>query len=84
MTTTTLSAQLSAAGAGLDSAVLPHFLALEAGLTPVAVNLGVDQQIWLVVHADLRGSRRVRVVADHVATTIAAQGRRLQWGEREG
>ncbi|MGQ3673263.1 LysR family transcriptional regulator [Xanthobacter sp. TB0136] len=65
--TSTLSAQLSAAQAGIGLAVVPHFLARRAGLACVAEDLGVDQQIWLVIHADLAHSRRIRVVADYLA-----------------
>ncbi len=70
LTTTTLSAQLQAASAGLGLAVLPHFLARDAGLRRLPVELGVDQAIWLVIHSDLAQSRRVRAVADHLATVI--------------
>jgi len=66
VTTTTLKAQLCAAKAGLGLAILPHFLAVDAGLLRLPVELGVDQSIWLVVHGDLTASRRVRVVADHL------------------
>lgn len=62
----TLSAQLAAARAGLGLAVLPHFLARQAGLICLLPELGADQPIWLVIHSDLAHSRRVRVVADHL------------------
>ncbi len=77
LTTTTLAAQLSAAKAGLGLAPLPHFLAREAGLIQLPVTLAIDQPIWLVIHADLVASRRVRVVADHLAMVIAEQRTRL-------
>ncbi|WP_282610745.1 LysR family transcriptional regulator [Pelagibius sp. Alg239-R121] len=70
ITTTTLSAQLSATAAGLGLAILPHFLARRSGLIQLPIDLGVDQSIWLVIHADLAQSRRVRVVADHLAEVI--------------
>ena len=70
VTTTTLSAQLHAASAGLGLAILPHFLAREAKLVQLPQELGVDQSIWLVIHADLSQSRRVRVVADHLTEVI--------------
>ncbi|MHB0775620.1 LysR family transcriptional regulator [Halomonas sp. WWR20] len=66
LTTRTLSAQLAAARAGLGLAVLPHFLARQAGLVCIAEELGADQPIWLAMHSDLVHSRRVRVVADHL------------------
>lgn len=66
--TNTLSAQFSATVAGLGLAVLPHYLARQAGLVCLLPKLGVDQQIWLVIHSDLAHSRRVRAVADHLIT----------------
>ncbi|GLR10664.1 LysR family transcriptional regulator [Mixta theicola] len=69
--TNTLSAQLSAAVAGMGLAVLPHFLAQQAGLHCLLAELGVEQPIWLVMHADLAHSRRVRVVADHLIQLFA-------------
>ncbi len=76
--TSTLAAQLSAARAGLGLAVLPHFLARDAGLQQVPVELGVDQDIWLVMHSDLMASQRVRVVADHLVSVIEAHGAQLR------
>ncbi|MBL8357668.1 MAG: LysR family transcriptional regulator [Delftia acidovorans] len=70
--TNTLSAQLAAAQAGLGLAVLPHFLARQAGLVCVAQQLGADQPIWLAMHADLAHSRRVRAVADHLIELFEA------------
>ncbi|MBO9356058.1 LysR family transcriptional regulator [Bordetella petrii] len=64
--THTLSAQLSAASAGLGLAVLPHYLARQVGLVCLLPELGADQPIWLVLHTDLAHSRRVRAVADHL------------------
>ncbi|MBM1814174.1 LysR family transcriptional regulator [Sulfitobacter pseudonitzschiae] len=76
--TSTLASQLSAARAGLGLAVLPHFLAQEAGLERLPVELGVDQDIWLVMHSDLMASQRVRVVADHLVGVIDAHAARLR------
>ncbi|MDE7525616.1 LysR substrate-binding domain-containing protein [Aeromonas salmonicida] len=64
--TNTLSAQLTAATAGLGLAVLPHYLAKKTDLVCLLPELGVDQPIWLVIHTDLAHSRRVRAVADHL------------------
>ncbi|MCC4287953.1 hypothetical protein LL250_09370, partial [Halomonas meridiana] len=44
----------------LGIAVLPHFLAQEAGLVCIASDLGVDQPIYLVIQTDLTQSRRTR------------------------
>ncbi len=78
LVTSTLASQLSAAQAGLGLAVLPHFLAQDAGLKRVPVELGVDQDIWLVMHSDLIASQRVRVVADHLVGVIEAHGAQLR------
>ena len=64
--TNTLSAQLSATIAGLGLAVLPHYLARQAGLVCLLPEIGADQPIWLVLQSDLAHSRRVRAVADHL------------------
>ena len=76
--TNTLSAQLSAVVAGMGLAVLPHFLARQAGLQCLQNDLGVEQPIWLVLHSDLAHSRRVRVVADHLIALFAAQAAALK------
>lgn len=77
LVTTTLSAQVAAATAGLGLAILPHFLGLEAGLKRLPMELGLDQPIWLAVHSDLAASQRVRVVADHLVETIRRSNDRL-------
>lgn len=71
--TNTLSAQLAAATAGMGLAVLPHFLARQAGLVCLMTGLGVEQPIWLAMQADLAHSRRVRVVANHLIDLFSAQ-----------
>jgi DNA-binding transcriptional LysR family regulator len=68
-----VSAQLAAASAGLGAAVLPHFLARRQGLVRLEGDLGIDQDIWLAIHADLAHSRRVRAVADFAFETIRAE-----------
>lgn len=75
--TSTLSAQLSAAKAGLGLAILPHFLARESDLQQLPMELGLDQPIWLVIHSDLSASQRVRVVADQLAEIIQRNHVRL-------
>lgn len=80
LTTTSLASQLSATLAGLGLAVLPHFLARPAGLECVAGELGIDQPIWLVIHSDLIGSRRVRIVADYLSDLIADHRTELRGG----
>lgn len=79
--TTTLSAQLAAAKANLGLAILPHFMAQEASLRRLPIELGVDQPIWLVVHSDLSASQRIRVVVDHLVETVKHNRHKLM-GER--
>lgn len=78
--TTSLSAQVKAAVAGLGLAIIPHFLGQEAGLQLLPREIGVDQPIWLVIHNDLTASQRVRVVADHLVETIRRNDDRLRTG----
>lgn len=73
----TLPVQFSAAKAGIGLAILPHFLAQEAGLQRLPMKLGLDQPIWLVVHSDLSASQRIRVVADHLIETIKRNDHKL-------
>lgn len=74
LTVSSLSAHLAAARAGLGLTVLPCFLTsneptLIQVLPPSEV---LVEDLWLVTHADLAHSARVRTVADFVATTIAS------------
>lgn len=71
--TNALSSQVAAACAGLGLAVLPHLLARPAGLVCLQSELGIDQPIWLAIHADLAHSRRVRAVADHLIALFEQQ-----------
>lgn len=70
LATTTMTAQLHAAVAGLGLAVLPHFLARRHDLICLQDDLGIDQDIWMAVHSDLAQSRRVRVVIDFLTELI--------------
>ncbi|MEM1078835.1 MAG: LysR family transcriptional regulator [Pseudomonadota bacterium] len=70
LATTSLMTQLTACASGLGLAVLPHFMARARGLVCVQAELGVDQPIWLVTHADLAQSRRVQAVAEFLRDLI--------------
>ncbi|PKP97720.1 MAG: LysR family transcriptional regulator [Alphaproteobacteria bacterium HGW-Alphaproteobacteria-13] len=72
LATTTLTAQLHAAMAGLGLAVLPHFLARPNDLICLQDDLGINQDIWMAVHSDLAQSRRVRVVIDFLTELIGS------------
>ncbi|QUS55900.1 LysR family transcriptional regulator [Pseudovibrio brasiliensis] len=68
--TSSLATQVAATQAGLGLAVLPHFLASDAGLVCVNADIGVEQPIYLVMHSDLAHSPRMRVMADFLADLI--------------
>ncbi len=71
----TLVAQVSAVSAGLGLGVLPHFMARASGLQCLQPEIGADQTLWLVMHSDLAGSRRVRVLADHLIRSLCGPSR---------
>lgn len=77
----TLVAQVSAVSAGLGLGVLPHFMARASGLQCLQPEIGADQTLWLVMHSDLAGSRRVRVLADHLIALFADHQDRLAMPE---
>ncbi|KOC89465.1 LysR family transcriptional regulator [Winslowiella iniecta] len=75
--TTTLSAQIAAATAGVGLAMVPHFIARQAGLICLRAEPGADQPLWLAIHSDLSHSRRVRAVADHLIALFASRRNEL-------
>lgn len=62
---------------GIGVCVLPYFLAHPAGLNLIANALTdgskMRRDIYIVVHADLAASRRVRRVADCLADALMAR-----------
>lgn len=78
LTTTSLSTQIAAAAGGLGLAVIPHFLAVNAGLVCVESDIGVDQPIFLVIQSDLTQSRRTRALADFLSDLILDNKDRLR------
>ncbi|OKL42391.1 LysR family transcriptional regulator [Pseudovibrio exalbescens] len=72
-----VASHIAAAKAGLGLAVLPHFLASGAGLHCVNSNIELSQPIYLVLHADLAQTPRVRATADFLAFLIEEQRDRL-------
>ena len=82
LTLNTLTAQVQAVRDGLGVAVLPHFLAREAGLRLLAARLPdgapMARPILLATHAELAASRRVRVVAAALADRIIVQRHDLE------
>ena len=77
VTTTSLTTQIAATKAGLGLAVLPHFLAFDAGLACLEADVGIDQAIYLVIQSDLAESPRIRIVADFLREIAHAQRIRL-------
>ncbi len=75
--TTSLATQVEAAKGGVGVALLPHFLARDAGLVCLDSDLGVDQTIYLVIQSDLAQSRRTRAVADFLKELVLANRDRL-------
>lgn len=76
--TSSLPAQIAAVRAGLGLAVIPDFLTLNDNLIRVIPN---DQMfsadVWLVTHADLAGSARVRAVADFLSEKVVQSNSEL-------
>ncbi len=67
------TAQIGAIRAGLGIGVCQAPLAARSPkLVRVLPKLGVELPAWVVTHEDLRASRRVSVVFDHLAKSLAA------------
>jgi DNA-binding transcriptional LysR family regulator len=78
LTASTLRAQIAAVRAGLGLAVLPDFLATDPDFVRVlAPDEVFSDGVWLVMHADLAASNRVRAVADFLAEAVAQASGRL-------
>ena len=77
LTVNTPDGQVAAVAQGLGVCVLPHFLARAADLTLIADTLPdgsrMTRDVFLVTHADLAASRRVRRVADCLADALVAR-----------
>ncbi|MDN3558128.1 LysR family transcriptional regulator [Halomonas maura] len=81
LTTTSLHTQVVAAEAGLGLAVLPHLLARDTGLVCLEADLGVAQDIYLVIQTDLSRAPRVRALADFLSELVIEQ---REWLEAPG
>lgn len=62
--TTSVSAAMVAARAGLGVAMLPHLLTAGSGLLAIPELGETSREIWLALHPDLAKAPRVRAVAD--------------------
>ena len=73
-----LRAQVEAARAGLGLAVLPCVIGdADPGLRRLVAAPVVTRELWLLVHAELRASQRVRAVLDWLAAITAADAAAL-------
>ena len=63
-------AQLAAIRAGLGIGICQSKLGEASGLVPVLPGLIPPMECWVVMHEDLRGLRRVRVVFDHLVRAL--------------
>lgn len=73
-------AQGAAVRAGLGVGCIQHALARRYGLVPVLANVfHFELEIWVAMHENLKGSRRMRLMFDHLVeglSTYVAEGRR--------
>ncbi|WP_372023225.1 LysR family transcriptional regulator (plasmid) [Tistrella mobilis] len=71
LVTSSLPAQIAAVRAGLGLAVIPDFLAAPEDFVPVIPSDRLfSNDVWLVTHADLVASARVRAVGDFLADQV--------------
>jgi DNA-binding transcriptional LysR family regulator len=73
-------AQIAAIRAGLGVGTCQHILATRYGLVPVLSNaFGFELEVWIAMHENLRGHRRMRLMFDHLVAGFQgylAEGRR--------
>ncbi|MGY2680829.1 DNA-binding transcriptional LysR family regulator [Pseudomonas tolaasii] len=73
LVTSSLPAQIAAVRAGLGLAVIPDFLAVGDDFVRVIPSDQVfSNELWLVIHADLVASARIRVVGDFLADQVVS------------
>jgi DNA-binding transcriptional LysR family regulator len=72
-------AQVAAVRAGLGIGAVQNAVARRAGLVPVLANaFHFELEIWIAMHENLKGSRRMRLMFDHLVegmTAFVAEGR---------
>ncbi|MEW5423782.1 LysR family transcriptional regulator [Amorphus sp. 3PC139-8] len=75
LTSSNLIAQMRATQAGAGLCILPDFMAREDPdlIQVLPSEIGLTRTFWLIVHADLRDTARVRAVGDFIADQIAAE-----------
>lgn len=74
LTSSNLVAQFNACRAGAGLCILPEFMANQVdGLVRVlAGEIALTRTFWLILHADLRDTARVRAVADFIVAEVEA------------
>ena len=67
------AAQVSAIRAGMGIGGVQHQIARRDGLVPVLANaFSFQMECWIAMHENLKGSRRMRLMFDHLATEFGA------------
>lgn len=73
-------AQVAAVRAGLGIGAVQNAVARRAGLAPVLANaFHFELEIWIAMHENLKGSKRMRLMFDHLVegmTNFVVEGRR--------
>lgn len=64
--------QYAALRAGFGIGLCQVAIARRDGLVPVLPSIGFDLGVWLVMHQDLKSSRRIRLLFDHLAAHLRA------------
>jgi DNA-binding transcriptional LysR family regulator len=74
-------AQIAAIRAGLGVGACQHQIARRHGLTPVLANaFSFELEVWIAMHENLKGHRRMRLMFDHLVTGLQgfiAEGRKV-------
>ena len=66
-------AQMAAVRSGLGIGAVQHALARRTGLSPVLSNaFHFELEIWVAMHENLKGSRRMRLMFDHLVEGLTA------------
>jgi DNA-binding transcriptional LysR family regulator len=84
LVTSSLPAQIAAVRAGLGLAVIPDFLTVNDDFVRVIPSDRMfSAEVWLVTHADLVASARVRAVSDFLADQVVKSNPELAGGWAE-
>ncbi|MGY2686101.1 DNA-binding transcriptional LysR family regulator [Pseudomonas tolaasii] len=74
LVTSSLTSQIAAACAGVGMAIIPDFLARQKNLIAVIPSDQLfSNEVWLVSHADIVASARIRAVSDFLADVVQAE-----------